>query len=100
MIDDVSPHYLELKHWKELIGAQRDWQTNCKYGKPVQIKGGIPSIILCTPGHDYSFKEYLDKGDNHSLRDRTLKNANIEFIESRLYQTPDNNHSYITLSNI
>lgn len=56
--------------------------------------------ILCNPGHDSSFKEYLDKGDNHSLRDRTLKNANIEFIESRLYQTPDSNHSYITLSNI
>jgi len=50
VIDDVSPTYLKLKHWKELIGAQHDWQTNCKYGKPVQIKGGVPSILLCNPG--------------------------------------------------
>lgn len=35
MIDDVAPHYLRLKHWKELIGAQCDWQTNCKYAKQV-----------------------------------------------------------------
>uniref|UniRef100_B5LVL1 Replication-associated protein n=1 Tax=Okra mottle virus - [Brazil:okra] TaxID=555460 RepID=B5LVL1_9GEMI len=50
VIDDVTPQYLKLKHWKELIGAQKDWQSNCKYGKPVQIKGGIPSIVLCNPG--------------------------------------------------
>ncbi|ADW10639.2 replication-associated protein [Sida micrantha mosaic virus-[snap bean:Brazil:2003]] len=50
VIDDVAPHYLKLKHWKELIGAQQKWQTNCKYGKPRLIEGGVPSIVLCNPG--------------------------------------------------
>nr|AIQ85890.1 AC1 [Squash leaf curl virus] len=27
VMEDVVPHYLKLKHWKELIGAQRDWQS-------------------------------------------------------------------------
>nr|AEY75693.1 replication-associated protein [Cotton leaf curl Burewala virus] len=45
VIDDVDPHF--LKHFKEFMGAQRDWQSNTKYGKPVQIKGGIPTIFSC-----------------------------------------------------
>ncbi|KAF5757942.1 putative geminivirus AL1 replication-associated protein, CLV type [Helianthus annuus] len=36
VIDNVNPQC--LKHWKELLGAQRDWQAKCKYRKPVQIK--------------------------------------------------------------
>ncbi|KAJ1386757.1 hypothetical protein SESBI_40558 [Sesbania bispinosa] len=52
VIDDISPSYLKMKHWKELLGAQLNWQTNCKYGKPVLIKGDNPSIILCNPGPD------------------------------------------------
>ncbi|ABO14362.1 AC1 [Euphorbia mosaic virus - A [Puerto Rico:Jurabo:1991]] len=86
VIDDVNPQYLKLKHWKELIGAQRDWQSNCKYGKPVQIKGGIPSIVLCNPGEGGSYKDFLDKEENASLRAWTLKNAKFVFLNSPLYQ--------------
>nr|QHA25024.1 replication-associated protein [Soybean blistering mosaic virus] len=86
VIDDVTPHYLKLKHWKELIGAQKDWQSNCKYGKPVQIKGGIPSIVLCNPGEGASYKDFLDKEENASLRAWTLHNAKFIFLNSPLYQ--------------
>ncbi|AQT01552.1 Rep [Sida golden yellow spot virus] len=86
VMDDITPQYLKLKHWKELIGAQRDWQSNCKYGKPVQIKGGIPSIVLCNPGEGASYKDYLDKEENASLRAWTLHNAKFIFLDSPLYQ--------------
>ncbi|AKZ17027.1 replication-associated protein [Tomato chlorotic mottle Guyane virus] len=85
VIDDISPNYLKLKHWKELIGAQRDWQSNCKYGKPVQIKGGIPSIVLCNPGEGASYKDFLDKEENASLRAWTLHNAKFIFLNTPLY---------------
>nr|AQT01499.1 Rep [Tomato yellow spot virus] len=87
VIDDVAPQYLKLKHWKELIGAQKDWQTNCKYGKPVQITVGIPSIVLCNPGEGVSYKEFLDKEENAALKSWTLRNAKFIFIDSPLYQT-------------
>nr|AYP31132.1 AC1 [Squash leaf curl virus] len=87
VIDDVAPHYLKLKHWKELIGAQRDWQSNCKYGKPVQIKGGIPSIVLCNPGEGSSYKDFLDKAENSAQREWTEKNAKFIFLEGPLYQS-------------
>ncbi|ADC32517.1 Rep [Bean yellow mosaic Mexico virus] len=86
VIDDVAPHYLKLKHWKELIGAQKDWQSNCKYGKPVQIKGGIPSIVLCNPGEGASYKDFLNKDENASLRNWTIKNAVFITLTSALYQ--------------
>ncbi|KAK8575145.1 hypothetical protein V6N13_033620 [Hibiscus sabdariffa] len=44
VIDDVDPYF--VKHFKEFMGAQRDWKSNTKYGKPVQIKGRIPTIFL------------------------------------------------------
>nr|QWB14713.1 replication associated protein [Sida yellow blotch virus]QWB14718.1 replication associated protein [Sida yellow blotch virus] len=87
VIDDVTPQYLKLKHWKELIGAQKEWQSNCKYGKPVQIKGGIPSIVLCNPGEGASYKVFLDKEENASLKSWTLHNAKFIFLDSPLYQT-------------
>ncbi|ALK03437.1 replication initiator protein [Whitefly-associated begomovirus 1] len=86
VIDDISPQYLKMKHWKELIGAQKDWQSNCKYGKPVQIKGGIPSIVLCNPGEGASYKDFLDKEENASLKAWTLHNAKFVFLDSPLYQ--------------
>ncbi|ACB05664.1 truncated replication-associated protein [Potato yellow mosaic virus] len=86
VIDDIAPHYLKLKHWKELLGAQRDWQSNCKYGKPVQIKGGIPSIVLCNPGEGSSYKAFLEKEDNASLKNWTLKNAVFVNLTATLYQ--------------
>ncbi|ADW10637.1 replication-associated protein [Chino del tomate Amazonas virus] len=58
VIAAVAPHYLKLKHWKELIGSQKDWQSNCKYGKPVQIQGGIPSIVLCNPGSGFQLSRF------------------------------------------
>ncbi|QMI58076.1 C1 [Nightshade curly top virus] len=85
VIDDVTPHYLKLKHWKELIGAQKDWQSNCKYGKPVQIKGGVPSIILCNPGGDTSFQDFLEKEENEALKRWTLSNAVFIKLTEPLY---------------
>ncbi|AAF22210.1 replication initiation protein AC1 [Dicliptera yellow mottle virus] len=87
VIDDVSPSYLKLKHWKELIGAQKDWQSNCKYGKPVQIKGGIPSIVLCNPGEGSSYKDFLNKQENQALQNWTIHNAIFITLTGALYQT-------------
>ncbi|AVP27502.1 Rep [Boerhavia golden mosaic virus] len=86
VIDDISPQYLKLKHWKELIGAQRDWQSNCKYGKPVQIKGGIPSIVLCNPGEGASYQDFLNKWENVALKNWTEHNATFVFLNAPLYQ--------------
>ncbi|AQT01541.1 Rep [Sida chlorotic mottle virus] len=91
VIDDVAPQYLKMKHWKELIGAQKDWQSNCKYGKPVQIKGGIPSIVLCNPGEGASYKDFLNKEENASLRAWTIHNAKFIFLDAPLYQTTTQN---------
>ncbi|AAW82640.1 replication protein [Tomato leaf curl Pune virus] len=83
VIDDVDPHY--LKHFKEFMGAQRDWQSNTKYGKPVQIKGGIPTIFLCNPGPNSSYKEFLDEEKNSALKFWALKNARFITLEGSLY---------------
>ncbi|QGV12713.1 replication-associated protein [Begomovirus myanmarense] len=83
VIDDVDPHY--LKHFKEFMGAQRDWQSNTKYGKPVQIKGGIPTIFLCNPGPNSSYKEFLDEEKNSALKSWALKNATFITLEGPLY---------------
>ncbi|AIN41798.1 replication-associated protein [Chilli leaf curl Gonda virus] len=83
VIDDVDPHY--LKHFKEFMGAQRDWQSNTKYGKPVQIKGGIPAIFLCNPGPNSSYKEFLDEEKNNALKNWALKNATFITLEGPLY---------------
>nr|CDO50000.1 replication associated protien [Chilli leaf curl virus]CDO50018.1 replication associated protien [Chilli leaf curl virus] len=83
VIDDVDPHY--LKHFKEFMGAQRDWQSNTKYGKPVQIKGGIPAIFLCNPGPNSSYKEFLDEEKNSALKHWALKNATFITLTGPLY---------------
>ncbi|AAR89451.1 replication associated protein C1 [Tomato leaf curl Mali virus] len=83
VIDDVDPHY--LKHFKELMGAQRDWQSNTKYGKPVQIKGGIPSIFLCNPGATSSYKEFLDEEKNRALKAWAVKNATFVTLTEPLF---------------
>ncbi|ACJ03825.1 replication initiator protein [Chilli leaf curl virus] len=83
VIDDVDPHY--LKHFKEFMGAQRDRQSNKKYGKPVQIKGGIPAIFLCNPGPNSSYKEFLDEEKNSALKNWALKNATFITLEGPLY---------------
>nr|AAU08299.1 replication-association protein [Tomato yellow leaf curl Sardinia virus] len=83
VIDDVDPHY--LKHFKEFMGSQRDWQSNTKYGKPIQIKGGIPTIFLCNPGPQSSFKEYLDEEKNQTLKNWAIKNAIFITIHQPLF---------------
>nr|WER78812.1 C1 [Tomato yellow leaf curl virus] len=83
VIDDVDPHY--LKHFKEFMGAQRDWQSNTKYGKPIQIKGGIPTIFLCNPGPSSSYREYLDEEKNISLKNWALKNATFVTLYEPLF---------------
>nr|AGO02065.1 replication-associated protein [Tomato yellow leaf curl virus - Il]AGO02069.1 replication-associated protein [Tomato yellow leaf curl virus - Il] len=83
VIDDVDPHY--LKHFKEFMGAQRDWQSNTKYGKPIQIKGGIPTIFLCNPGPTSSYREYLDEEKNIFLKNWALKNATFVTLYEPLF---------------
>nr|AGO02134.1 replication-associated protein [Tomato yellow leaf curl virus - Il] len=83
VIDDVDPHY--LKHFKEFMGAQRDWQSNTKYGKPIHIKGGIPTIFLCNPGPTSSYREYLDEEKNISLKTWALKNATFVTLYEPLF---------------
>nr|ADW24231.1 Rep protein [Tomato leaf curl Hainan virus] len=83
VIDDVDPHY--LKHFKEFMGAQRDWQSNTKYGKPVQIKGGIPTIFLCNPGPNSSYKEFLEEEKNSALKNWAIKNAIFVTLQGALY---------------
>ncbi|API65468.1 Rep [Vernonia crinkle virus] len=85
IIDDVDPHY--LKHFKEFMGAQRDWQSNTKYGKPIQIKGGIPTIFLCNPGPTSSYKEFLDEEKNNALKYWAIKNALFHTITEPLFST-------------
>nr|AMT75094.1 AC1 protein [Papaya leaf curl China virus] len=87
VIDDVDPHY--LKHFKEFMGAQRDWQSNTKYGKPIHIKGGIPTIFLCNPGPTSSYKEYLNEDKNSALKDWALKNAEFITLNGPLYSGPN-----------
>nr|AIY31193.1 AC1 protein [Tomato yellow leaf curl virus] len=83
VIDDVDPDY--LKHFKEFMGAQRDWQSNSKYGKPIQIKGGIPTIFLCDPGPTSSYREYLEEEKNISLKNWALKNATFITLYEPLF---------------
>ncbi|KAK8483688.1 hypothetical protein V6N13_023938 [Hibiscus sabdariffa] len=71
VIDDVDPHF--IKHFKEFMGAQRDWKSNTKYGKPVQIKGGIPTIFLCNPGPTSSYTKFLAEEKNKSLNEWAKK---------------------------
>nr|WEM04222.1 AC1 protein [Sida leaf curl virus] len=91
VIDDVDPHF--LKHFKEFMGAQRDWQSNTKYGKPVQIKGGIPTIFLCNPGPNSSYKEYLDEEKNSALKTWALKNASFVTLTEPLYSGAHQNRA-------
>nr|QEF51070.1 Rep [Tomato leaf curl Palampur virus] len=88
VIDDVDPHY--LKHFKEFMGAQRDWQSNTKYGKPMMIKGGIPTIFLCNKGPQSSYKEFLDEEKNAALKQWALKNAVFITLEGPLYSGREN----------
>nr|ALB26104.1 replication associated protein [Okra enation leaf curl virus] len=83
VIDDVDPHF--LKHFKEFMGAQRDWQSNTKYGKPVLIKSGIPTIFFCNLGPNASYKKFLDEDKNSALKSWALKNAAFVFLTQPLY---------------
>ncbi|AQS23366.1 Rep [Desmodium mottle virus] len=85
VIDDVDPHY--LKHLKEFMGAQKDWQSNVKYGKPTQIKGGIPTIFLCNAGPKSSYKEYLEEEHNAPLKEWASKNAIFYTIKEPLFSS-------------
>ncbi|AGD98585.1 replication-associated protein [Sida yellow net virus] len=88
VIDDVNPQYLKLKHWKELIGAQKDWQSNCKYGKASsKLKVGYHQSCSAIQGEGVSYKEYLDKEENAALKSWTLHNAKFIFLDSPLYQS-------------
>nr|ALB26143.1 replication associated protein [Okra enation leaf curl virus] len=82
VIDDVDPHF--LKHFKEFMGAQRDWQTNTKKGKPVQIKSGIPTIFLCNPGAMQAYNNSSIEDKNTAFISWAVKNAIFLFVSQRL----------------
>nr|QNN81452.1 C5 [Grapevine geminivirus A defective DNA]QNN81464.1 C5 [Grapevine geminivirus A defective DNA]QNN81467.1 C5 [Grapevine geminivirus A defective DNA] len=42
------------------MGAQVGWQSNTKYGKPVQVEKTMPSIFLCNPGPNSGVKGAKD----------------------------------------
>nr|WNB40485.1 Replication associated protein [Sweet potato leaf curl virus]WNB40497.1 Replication associated protein [Sweet potato leaf curl virus] len=94
VIDDVNPQY--LKHFKEFMGAQKDWQSNCKYGKPVQINGGIPTIFLCNPGEGSSFKLWLDKPEQGALKNWATANAIFCDVQSPFWNQEEVSHSGAT----
>nr|AFB81513.1 replication associated protein [Cotton leaf curl Rajasthan virus] len=83
VIDDVAPHY--PKHFKEFKGAQREWQSNTKSGKPVKIKGGIPTIFLCNQGPSSSYKEFFAEEKNSALKKWALKNAIFITLDRPMY---------------
>nr|AEG90001.1 replication associated protein [East African cassava mosaic virus-Kenya] len=85
VIDDVYPLY--LKHFKDFLGAQRDCQIYIKYGKPIQIKGGIPSIFFCNPGSTSTYKEFLEEEKNLSLKAWALKNATFITLHEPLFSS-------------
>lgn len=51
VIDDIPFKYCPC--WKQLVGGQRDFTVNPKYGKKKRIPGGIPSIILVNNDEDW-----------------------------------------------
>nr|CRI68215.1 Replication protein [Pepper golden mosaic virus] len=87
VIDDLTPQYLQLKQWKEVIGAQRARQSNGKSGKPVQMKGGIPSTVLGNPGEGSSYIAVVNKEENAALRERTPINVQFVILHAPLYKS-------------
>nr|AHA82162.1 AC1 [Tomato leaf curl Kerala virus] len=83
IIDDVDPHY--WKHFEDLMGPQRDRQSNTKCGKTGQKKGGIPTIFVGNPGKDSRYKEFLEGDKRSALKNWALKNAIFVTLEGPLY---------------
>nr|AUP47659.1 rep protein [Cotton leaf curl Kokhran virus] len=84
VIDDVDPHY--LKHFKEFMGGpKRTGNQIQNTGSQFKLKGGIPTIFLCNPGPNSSYKEFLDEEKNSALKNWALKNAIFITLESPLY---------------
>nr|UFP62922.1 AC1 [African cassava mosaic virus] len=85
VIDDVEP-------LKEFIWGQKGCKHITKYGKPIQIKGGIPNFFLCNPGPTSSYKEFLEEEKHQSLKAWALKNATFipppEPLFSSTHQSP------------
>ncbi|CAL5339787.1 unnamed protein product [Camellia sinensis] len=83
VIDDVAPQF--LKHRREFIGAQWEWISNCKYARPRKIKDGILTIILCNPGADSSYRDFLDKHEHAgSKRGRSEMQSSTQSISPSL----------------
>nr|UIC51931.1 replication-associated protein [Cotton leaf curl Multan virus] len=83
VIDYMDPH--SPKHFKEVMRTQRDRQHNTKSGKPVRMQGGMPTIFLCNPGPNSSYKEFLDEEKNTALKNWAVKNAIFITLDRPLY---------------
>ncbi|AGT45433.1 Rep [Chickpea chlorosis virus-B] len=51
IVDDIPFKF--CPNWKQLVGSQRDFTVNPKYGKKRVIKGGIPCIIIVNEDEDW-----------------------------------------------
>nr|AFD62986.1 replication associated protein [Chickpea chlorosis Australia virus]AFD62994.1 replication associated protein [Chickpea chlorosis Australia virus] len=51
IIDDIPFKF--CPNWKQLVGSQKDFTVNPKYGKKKRVKGGIPTIILVNNDDDW-----------------------------------------------
>ena len=71
---------------KSLSGLKRTGYQTANTANQSLIKGGIPAIILCNPGPDSSYRDYLDRADKQALRDWTENNAKFVFISEPLYE--------------
>nr|UFP62885.1 AC1 [African cassava mosaic virus] len=96
---DLSPKVFNNDAWynvidnfqplKKTILVKKNWGAKTKYGKPVQIKGGIPTIFLCNPGPTSSYKEFLDEEKQEALKAWALKKANF-FTPSKPFYSSSN----------
>ncbi|AIW42777.1 replication-associated protein [Chickpea yellow dwarf virus] len=51
VIDDIPFKF--CPNWKQLVGSQKDFTVNPKYGKKKRVKGGIPCIIIVNNDEDW-----------------------------------------------
>nr|ADD92139.1 replication-associated protein [African cassava mosaic virus] len=91
VIDDVDPHY--LKHFKEFMGSQRDWQSNTKYGKPVQIKVAFPLSSSAIQDQPRPIKSSYDEEKQEALKAWALKNAIFITLTEPLYSGSNQSQS-------
>ena len=90
MIPGITSSMTSIRNISSIIksssGLKRTGYQTANTANQSLIKGGIPAIILCNPGPDSSYRDYLDRADKQALRDWMENNAKFIFISEPLYQ--------------